>query len=111
MIVLRCSRCDREIEIYEPLANQSILCPNCGQVLARGSGVESKNKKNGGADSTLVAERGPGADTDSEELSFLKPRQNDDELGRLSHYRVLKLLGKGGMAMVFMAEDTILQRP
>src|SRR5262249_42183689 len=33
-----------------------------------------------------------------------------DELGRLAHYRVLRVLGAGGMGIVFEAEDTQLQR-
>jgi urea transport system substrate-binding protein len=33
-----------------------------------------------------------------------------DELGWLAHYRVLKVLGRGGMGMVFQAEDTHLRR-
>src|SRR5439155_6860294 len=43
-------------------------------------------------------------------FSFLAPAQRPDELGRLGHYRVLRLLGEGGMGMVFDAEDTVLQR-
>src|SRR6516165_9110504 len=43
-------------------------------------------------------------------FGFLAPAERSDEIGRLGHYRVLKLLGKGGMGMVFMAEDTSLQR-
>jgi eukaryotic-like serine/threonine-protein kinase len=110
MIVLHCSRCDKEIETSEPLANQSVLCPHCGQLLAKGSGVRSKNLEDHGGEATLAPGQGPAADTDSDDLAFLKPKQEADELGRLSHYRVLKLLGKGGMAMVFMAEDTVLER-
>ena len=44
-------------------------------------------------------------------LRFLAPPQQPDEVGRLGHYRVLRLLGQGGMGMVFLADDTELQRP
>jgi serine/threonine protein kinase len=44
-------------------------------------------------------------------LGFLAPPQEPDELGRLGHYRVLRLLGQGGMGIVFLADDTRLQRP
>src|SRR5262249_13305024 len=41
---------------------------------------------------------------------FLAPAEATDELGRLGSYRVLKLLGAGGMGAVFQAEDTQLKR-
>jgi serine/threonine protein kinase/predicted ATPase len=44
-------------------------------------------------------------------LSFLSPALEPDELGRLAHYRILKILGQGGMGIVLLAEDTQLQRP
>src|SRR5262249_37228732 len=44
------------------------------------------------------------------DYSFLSPAQGPDELGSISHYRVLKVLGAGGMGIVFEAEDTHLQR-
>jgi serine/threonine protein kinase len=41
---------------------------------------------------------------------FLSPPQADDELGRLGKYRILKILGHGGMGVVFQAEDPKLKR-
>jgi serine/threonine protein kinase/regulation of enolase protein 1 (concanavalin A-like superfamily) len=52
----------------------------------------------------------PGGTADVEEVPFLAPAQAADELGRLAQYRVLELLGTGGMGLVFRAQDTHLQR-
>jgi len=41
---------------------------------------------------------------------FLAPPQAADEIGRLGSYRILKVLGSGGMGVVFLAEDAQLKR-
>jgi hypothetical protein len=48
---------------------------------------------------------------ESELWDFLAPPERPDEIGRLGAYRVLKVLGAGGMGVVFRAEDPHLERP
>jgi len=61
----------------------------------------------GGASGTHVGPDGPPR---SAEFPFLAPPQQPDELGRLGAYRVLGVLGAGGMGAVFRAEDPVLRR-
>src|SRR5581483_2403597 len=42
--------------------------------------------------------------------AILSPPQLSDELGRLGSYRVLRLIGAGGMGFVFEAEELLPQR-
>jgi serine/threonine protein kinase len=48
--------------------------------------------------------------SEDEALAFLAPPTRADALGRLGHYEVLQVLGRGGFGIVFRAFDEMLQR-
>jgi formylglycine-generating enzyme required for sulfatase activity/tRNA A-37 threonylcarbamoyl transferase component Bud32 len=50
------------------------------------------------------------AEVEDAPLDFLAPAEKPGELGRLGPYRVVKVLGAGGMGMVLQAEDPLLKR-
>jgi hypothetical protein len=58
---------------------------------------------------TSVSEAGVSG-TYKADLTFLAPPQGPGELGRLDNFRVLDVIGQGGMGVVLHAEDTVLGR-
>ena len=57
-----------------------------------------------------ATEEKPGAPTFAERLSFLGPATRPDSLGRLGHYEVLAVIGRGGFGIVLKAFDDVLHR-
>ena len=69
--------------------------------------------KNSSLERTRISGEGSevGSEADYTELLLvLRPAEAADEIGRLDGFRLLKLLGHGGMGAVFLAEDLRLKR-
>ncbi|HTU88793.1 MAG TPA: serine/threonine-protein kinase [Gemmataceae bacterium] len=86
--------------------------PQYRDELARLLGAQPTLNTNGETrDGEAAGEDRQAAEDTRDVLTFLTPPQTADELGRLSSYRILKVLGSGGMGVVFLAEDAQLKRP
>jgi serine/threonine protein kinase/Leucine-rich repeat (LRR) protein len=58
----------------------------------------------------MIGHEGGPATADEVPLGFLAPPTRPDALGRIGHYEVLQVLGRGGFGIVFRAFDEMLQR-
>src|SRR5260370_861032 len=137
MIFFQCPACSKKLKVKEEFSGKRARCPQChatvhvpavvrseipGDKLRQPVGTEPDEPPLIGEAATLApSDPSPaGGDTHpsaaglkSDErhlVDFLAPPQNADELGRLGTYRILKVLGHGGMGVVFEAEDPQLRR-
>src|SRR5262245_49993687 len=82
------------------------IAPELAALLKKAEGIGKPDANTVPPGNTLAGE----PQLTQEVKSVLAPPQGPGEIGRLGNYRVLKLLGQGGMGMVFHAEDPHLQR-
>lgn len=118
MILFKCTGCGREFSLHDESQSGSLTCPYCEQPLtnpAPAFSPSSAQTPSGSANplevtSAVTSHPTLPPNVAAQDLAFLGPPQAPSELGRLGPYRVLKVLGAGGMGLVLQAEDPVLRR-
>jgi WD40 repeat protein/serine/threonine protein kinase/CubicO group peptidase (beta-lactamase class C family) len=114
MIAFPCSGCGKTLSVEEKWAGQQVRCSQCGRmVLVPDTPLPDPLSVGTQSEDATLLPRGREnlPDMPPRDLyDFLAPPEAVDELGRLGPYRVQKILGYGGMGVVFEANDPQLQR-
>jgi formylglycine-generating enzyme required for sulfatase activity/serine/threonine protein kinase len=122
-----CPTCGRSLKIKPDAVGKRARCPGCQQVVqVPNADAQGAPLADAATMLPLMAGRASPAHRSLEDLAnpapspeekpeeellrLLSPPLDPGEIGRLGNYRVLKVLGAGGMGTVLQAEDLLLKR-
>src|SRR5437588_9371056 len=96
MIAVVCPSCQRKLHVAGQFAGRKVRCPGCGDTMV----VADTTAPTPTVAYSQLLDMPTASYQAATAFPFLEPAQSVDEIGRLGPYRVLELLGLGGMGAV-----------
>src|SRR6516164_4261824 len=112
MIAFACPSCGKKLSVKDEHAGKKARCAGCEQPVAVPAPAplhpptlaSQPPEAHTPSDLLDATHSGQGEEGDESSLvGFLAPAESEGELGRLGGFRILRVLGHGGMGVVFEA--------